>query len=439
MKNTIIVLDFGGQYAQLIARRVRESNVYSELFPWNAPQQEIMSHEPKGFILSGGPNSIYERDAPQLPEYILESGLPLLGICYGMCAITQALGGIVEPAREREYGQAASRTLEENPLLEDGEHLVWMSHGDRIEALPPGFTRLAESENSPIAAMGHLQKRWYGLQFHPEVLHTSGGKQILERFVLDICAAAPDWTPGSVIEASVAQIRAQVGDQKVLAAVSGGVDSSVAAALVHKAVGDQLSAVFVDHGLLRKGEAAQVVSAFRQGLGVELVAVDAKEDFLDALKGVVDPERKRKIIGERFIRLFEQQAEQMGSPPFLVQGTIYPDVIESRAPERGEAHLIKTHHNVGGLPEDHAFELVEPLRYLFKDEIRRLGHDLGLPDEILWRQPFPGPGLAIRCLGEVTEERLRTLKEADAIFTEELDKAGLLRWDVDGEGQGSSQ
>jgi GMP synthase (glutamine-hydrolysing) len=315
-----------------------------------------------------------------------------------------------------------------------------MSHGDRINALPPGFIPLAKTDNSPIAAMGNLDLNWYGLQFHPEVMHTPGGKEILSRFIFDICQAQPDWTPKSVIEQSIEKIKTQVGDEKVLSAVSGGVDSSVATALVHKAVGDQLVSIFVDHGLLRKGEARQVVKTFRKHLGIELIAVDAKDEFLGALKGVLDPEEKRKAIGELFIRTFEEQAAKLGKPPFLVQGTIYPDVIESRGPERAEAHLIKTHHNVGGLPDDHSFELVEPLRYLFKDEIRRVGLALGLPEDIVWRQPFPGPGLAIRCLGEVTEERVQKLREADAIFIEEMEKAGMLRLDTtDGERQGSSQ
>jgi len=440
MANTIIVLDYGGQYAQLITRRVRESKVYSELLPWNTPQEEVMSYTPKGIILSGGPNSIYDPDAPDLPKYLLESRLPVLGICYGMCAITHALGGVVASAIEREYGSAQMVTISNNPLLEDGEQTVWMSHGDRIESPPPGFIPLAKSDNSPVAAMGNIELNWYGLQFHPEVLHTPGGKDMLSRFVIDICQATPNWTPKSVIEQSVQQIKDQVGDQKVLSAVSGGVDSSVATALVHQAIGEQMVSVFVDHGLLRKGEATQVVGTFRNNLGVELIAVDAKDEFMKALEGVIDPEQKRKIIGELFIRVFEEQAAKLGMPPFLVQGTIYPDVIESRGPEREQAHLIKTHHNVGGLPDDHAFELVEPLRYLFKDEIRKVGEELGLPEEIVWRQPFPGPGLAIRCLGEVTEERIRKLKEVDAIFIDEMKAAGLLKLELGAETQqGSSQ
>ena len=315
----------------------------------------------------------------------------------------------------------------ENRLIPPGELTVWMSHGDRVESLPPGFIPLGATKNAPLAAMGDPARNYFGLQFHPEVAHTPRGVEILTRFALDICGVSADWTPQSVIEQQVANVRQQVGGEKVLTAVSGGVDSAVATALVHRAVGDQLVAVFVDHGLLRLGEASQVITAFREQLGMELIAVDAQEDFFDALAGVTSPEEKRTIIGERFIRHFEAQARSLGMPPFLVQGTIYPDVIESRAPERSEAHRIKTHHNVGGLPEEMHFELVEPLRYLFKDEVRRLGEALGLPPDLVWRQPFPGPGLAVRCLGEITPERVARLQQADAIFTAELDQAGLLR------------
>jgi len=440
MANTIIVLDFGSQYSQLITRRVRELNVYSELFPWNSDQKEIMSYKPKGFILSGGPNSVYEKNAPQLPKYVLESDLPILGICYGMCTLTHSLGGVVAPAKEREYGLAEFNTISNNPLISDGLQPVWMSHGDLIESPPDGFIPLGVTNNSPIAAMGNLEKKWYGLQFHPEVVHTPAGTEIIKRFVIDICDINPNWTPKNVTEISVQQIKEQVGNEKVLSAVSGGVDSSVATALVHKAVGDQLVSVFVDHGLLRKNEAGQVVELVRNNLGVELIVVDAKTEFMNALKGVVEPEEKRKIIGELFIRIFEQQAKNLGNPPFLVQGTIYPDVVESRGTERSEAHLIKTHHNVGGLPEDISFDLVEPLRYLFKDEVRKVGESLGLPASIVWRQPFPGPGLAIRCLGKITEKRIQILKEADAIFIDELRNAGLLEMKtIDGALQGTSQ
>jgi GMP synthase (glutamine-hydrolysing) len=430
--DTIVILDFGSQYTQLIARRVREAHVYAELFPWNAPTDQVMALKPKGFILSGGPSSVYEPGAPFIPDYVLDSGLPILGICYGMQALTHALGGKVAPAGCREYGPAEIETLAPNPLIPPGSQTVWMSHGDRIEALPPGFITLARSANSPVAAMGDPQRRYYGLQFHPEVRHTPGGTEILRRFVLEVCGAKPEWTPASIIAREVERIHAQVDGERVLAAVSGGVDSSVAAALVHRAVGEQLTAVFVDTGLLRQDERQAVESAFRETLGANLITVDASAAFLNALRGVEDPEEKRRIIGATFIRTFEEQARNLGQIRFLVQGTIYPDVIESRAPERAQAQRIKTHHNVGGLPEDMHFELVEPLRYLFKDEVRAVGEALGLPAGLIWRQPFPGPGLAVRCLGEVTAERLARLRAADAIFTSELEQAGLLRMSEEG-------
>lgn len=427
--DTIVILDFGSQYAQLIARRVRESRVYCELLPWNSPAEEVMALDPKGFILSGGPASVYATDAPQVPAYVLQSGVPVLGICYGMQALTHALGGKVAPSPEREYGPARLRTLNKNLLLPDEDYQVWMSHGDRIEEVPPGFLPLARSENSPIAAIGDLSSKYFGVQFHPEVHHTPLGGQILRRFVLDICRARAEWTPEAIIQESVNRIRAQVRDERVLAAVSGGVDSSVAAALVHHAIGEQLIAVFVDTGLLRQGENLQVVQTFQQNLGVELVTVDAVKQFMRQLQGVTDPEEKRRVIGETFIRVFEAQARELESPRFLVQGTIYPDVVESSAPDRAQAERIKTHHNVGGLPEDMEFDLVEPLRYLFKDEVRAVGETLGLPRELVWRQPFPGPGLAVRCLGEVTKERLDKLRAADAILTGELEASGLLQMD----------
>jgi GMP synthase (glutamine-hydrolysing) len=357
---------------------------------------------------------------------VLDSNLPVLGICYGMQLLTYNLGGRVAPAQAREYGPAVIETTRANPLLPSGSQPVWMSHGDRIEVLPAGFTPLATSSNSPFAAMGDAQGRRFGVQFHPEVHHTPGGKEILRRFVVDVCAAQPDWTPDSIITAGVERVRAQVGGERVLSAVSGGVDSSVATALVHRAIGDQLSAVFVDTGMLREGEREQVEAAFRKNLGVNLVVVNAVEEFLDALDGVTEPETKRRIIGETFIRIFEAEARRLGQPRFLVQGTIYPDVVESSAPDRNKAQRIKTHHNVGGLPKDMTFSLVEPLRYLFKDEVRAVGEALGLPSELVWRQPFPGPGLAVRCLGHLTWERLERLRAADAIFTGELIAAGLL-------------
>ncbi len=438
--NSVAILDFGSQTAQLIARRVRESHVYCELFPWDSPPEDVLDIEPKGFILSGGPASIYEPAAPQIPDYVLESGLPVLGICYGMQALTHALGGRVAAAADREYGSALLETIVENPLLAPGAHQVWMSHGDRIEEPPPGFQPLACTANAPIAAMGNPEARRYGLQFHPEVRHTFGGQEILERFVTDVCETTPNWTAESIISESVQRVRTQVGAAQVIAAVSGGVDSSVATALVHRAVGDQLTGVFVDTGLLRADERQQVAAALQQKLGVQLIVVDAAAEFLAALDGITDPEEKRKIIGERFIRTFEETALGIGSPPFLVQGTIYPDVVESSAPDRAQAARIKTHHNVGGLPDKVGFELVEPLRYLFKDEVRAVGEALGLPTETVWRQPFPGPGLAVRCLGEITPPRLERLRAADAILTEELARGGLLRLGVqNGDPAGTAQ
>ncbi len=433
MPNSIAILDFGSQYAQLIARRVREAHVYCELFPWDAPQEKILAIHPQAFILSGGPNSVYEPGAPTIQPFILDSKLPILGICYGMQALTHALGGQVDPSAQREYGQAEIQPLMPGTMLDDISK-VWMSHGDRITQLPPGFVALAKSNNSPVAAMGDFSRKYFALQFHPEVNHTPGGAALIEHFVVDICGLRPDWTPQSIIYQSIERIRQQVGKNRVLAAVSGGVDSSVAAALVHRAIGDQLVAVFVDTGLLRKNEPEQVVIAFREMLGVELVAINAADEYFAALQGETDPEKKRKIVGEKFIRIFEQQAKSLGQPQFLVQGTIYPDVVESSAPDRNKAEKIKTHHNVGGLPDDMTFTLVEPLRYLFKDEVRAVGEALGLPLEMVWRQPFPGPGLTVRCLGEVTPERAERLRAADAILIEELSAAGLL-----GKGAGTSQ
>ncbi|NUM45684.1 MAG: glutamine-hydrolyzing GMP synthase [Anaerolineales bacterium] len=432
MHDSLAILDFGSQTAQLIARRVRECHVYSELFPWNAPAEKVLALKPRGFILSGGPASVYEPGAPFVPQYVLDSGLPILGICYGMQALTHALGGKVAPSTHREFGHAQIETTTPNPLLSPEGGQVWMSHGDRIEVPPPGFVPLARTGGAPIAAMGNLDAGRFAVQFHPEVRHTPSGTEIIRRFVVDVCGAAPGWTPESIIEESVARIRAQVGDQRVLSAVSGGVDSSVATALVHRAVGNQLVAVFVDTGLLRAGEAYQVVETFQQHLGVQLRAVNAVEDYMDALAGITDPEQKRRIIGEKFIRIFEEQANAIGHPPFLVQGTIYPDVVESSAPDRAQAAKIKTHHNVGGLPEDMQFKLVEPLRYLFKDEVRAVGEALGLAHELVWRQPFPGPGLAVRILGEITPERVERLRAADKILTDELGAAGMLRMTGDG-------
>jgi GMP synthase (glutamine-hydrolysing) len=440
MTDAIAILDFGSQYAQLIARRVREAQVYCELFPWNAPAAQVAALKPKGYILSGGPASVYEDGAPYIPAYVLESGRPVLGICYGMQALTHALGGRVAASSEREFGPAELEVIAANPLAPNRGQPVWMSHGDRIETPPPGFVVLGKSENSPVALMGDLGRGYFGLQFHPEVHHTPGGKDILRRFVVDICQARPDWTPESIIAESVERVRQQVSKEPVLSAVSGGVDSSVATVMVQRAVGEQLAAVFVDTGLLRQDESAQVQTTLHDRLAVELITVHAEEQFFSALSGVEAPEEKRRIIGELFIRIFEAQARQLGLPRFLVQGTIYPDVVESSAPDRAQAQRIKTHHNVGGLPEEMRFELVEPLRYLFKDEVRLVGEALGLPAEMVWRQPFPGPGLAVRCLGEVTPERIQRLRAADAILTGELAAAGLLRMSSAGGGvSGSAQ
>jgi GMP synthase (glutamine-hydrolysing) len=419
--DTIVILDYGSQTAQLIARRVRETGVYSELFHWSTPAEQVMALQPQGIILSGGPNSVYEPGVPTLPDYVLKAGIPVLGICYGMQLLAQAFGGRVAASHAREYGPAQLAT-NPGPLWADlpAQLDVWMSHGDRIEAPPPGFTALAHTGNSPIAAMGHPDRKLYGIQFHPEVTHTPNGNHILANFAIRVCGCDPDWTPGHFIEEAVTRIREQVGEGRVLLGLSGGVDSSVAAALIHRAIGDRLTSVFIDHGMLRQDEAQQVIDVFRRELGLNLVAVHAVEEFLTALEGVTDPEQKRQRIGEQFIRTFEREARKLGQIDFLAQGTIYPDVIESAAPDRPAAHRIKSHHNVGGLPSDLQFELVEPLRYLFKDEVRKVGEALGLPKEIVWRQPFPGPGLAVRCLGLITWERLERLRVADAIFLEEL-------------------
>ncbi len=429
MHDTIVILDYGSQTAQLIARRIREAQVYCELFPWDTPAERVMALRPRGFVLSGGPASVYEPGAPTLPAYVLESGLPVLGICYGMQLLAHALGGRVTSAPQREYGPASVELVHPDPLLAPlaENPQVWMSHGDRVEELPPGFVVLARSPNSPVAAMGDPGRRLYGVQFHPEVIHTPTGREILRRFATEVCGCAPTWTPAAFIEESVASIRRQVGEGRVLCALSGGVDSAVTATLVHRAVGDRLTCIFVNTGLMRRGEPEQVVRTFRDHLGMPLVAVDATEEFLAALEGVTDPEQKRRIVGEKFVRVFEREAWRLGRVDFLAQGTLYPDVIESAAPDRPGARRIKTHHNVGGLPERMALRLIEPLRYLFKDEARAVGEALGLPPEIVWRQPFPGPGLAVRVVGAVTWERLERLRAADAILLEELERAGLLR------------
>jgi len=431
----IAVLDFGSQYTQLIARRVRELGIYAEVFPFDAPPAKVNHHQPRGYILSGGPNSVYEPGAPQLPGWLIGRGeivhaptRPILGVCYGMQAMTHALGGLVASSQAREFGPAQITQTADSPLLRGLAPVlnVWMSHGDRIEQPPSGFLPLAQSDNSPYAAMGDPSRGLYGVQFHPEVAHTQGGSDLLRNFVVEVCGCATNWSSSAFIDDAIQAIRAQVGGQKVLLGLSGGVDSAVVAALLQKAIGDQLTAIFVNTGMLRKDEPESVMRVFRDGQGVNLIGVDATEDFLDALRGVTEPEAKRKIIGKLFIDTFAEQARKLQGVTFLAQGTIYPDVIESAASSTS-SKTIKSHHNVGGLPPDLQFQLVEPLRDLFKDEVRRVGGALGLPDSIVWRQPFPGPGLAVRCLGDLTWERLETLRQADAIFTGELEQAGLLR------------
>ena len=427
----IAILDFGSQYTQLIARRVREQNVYAEVFAYDADFERISQHQPQGFILSGGPNSVYETDAPQVPNSVLQSGKPILGICYGMQALTHALGGQVSSSQKREYGQAMITAKTTTPLFQNLDETlqVWMSHGDRIEQPPDGFVGIAQSDHSPYAAMAHIEEGIYGVQFHPEVSHTPRGNQLLNNFVFAICGCEPKWTATAVIEDGITRIQEQVGNQKVLLALSGGVDSAVAGTLIHHAIGERLTSVFVNTGMLRKHEPEQVIQVFRDEQKMNLIAVDATEQFLGALQRVSEPEAKRKIIGKEFIDIFAEQARQLEDIQFLAQGTIYPDVIESASGSK-VAKTIKSHHNVGGLPDDLQFELVEPLRDLFKDEVRKVGTMLGLPDHIVWRQPFPGPGLAIRCLGDLTWERLETLREADAIFLQELEQANLLRADT---------
>ena len=424
----IAVIDFGSQYTQLITRRIRELGVFAEVYSHDAAAAHIDEHRPAGYVLSGGPNSVYEADAPQLPAFLLESERPILGICYGMQLLTAALGGKVAAARQREYGPATISHQPRSPLFDglEAELQVWMSHGDRIESLPPGFSALAQSDNSPLAAIGDLERKRYGLQFHPEVRHSAGGQAIFRNFLFKICACQPKWSAAAFIENAVEAIRAQVGSERALLALSGGVDSAVAGALIHRAIGERLVCIFVDHGMLRLNEAENVVRVFRHEQGMNLIAVNAVEDFLTALAGVTEPEAKRKTIGRRFVETFSEEARKLRGIRFLAQGTIYPDVIESAAAS-ASAKTIKSHHNVGGLPDDLQFELVEPLRDLFKDEVREIGAALGLPESIIWRQPFPGPGLAIRCLGEITWERLEKLRAADAIFTGELATAGLLR------------
>ena len=441
MHDKIIIIDFGSQYAQLIARRVREIQVFCELVLWDASEKVLNGDEVKGFILSGGPNSIYDPGSPTIPEAIMASGLPILGICYGMQALAQQLGGEVSPEGHHEYGLAEVSVAEDNPILEKREWTVWMSHGDKVTRLPEGWQVLGSSPNCPVAVMADQTSKRYGLQFHPEVMHTRGGAEILRNFVLEICGARADWTPESIIEESVTAIREQVGNAIVLSAVSGGVDSSVATALALRAVGKQVKGFFVDTGLLRLNEREGVEEVFRPLFGESFRVIDARARFLGNLEGETDPETKRKIVGETFIREFETAAKQFGKVDFLCQGTIYPDVVESQGHGASQAQRIKSHHNVGALPKDMQFKLVEPLRWLFKDEVRAVGEALGLPHELVWRQPFPGPGLAVRVVGEVTQARVLTLQQADAIFTSELEKAGLLHLVEDAQGNlsGSSQ
>lgn len=424
----ILILDFGSQVTQLIARRVREQSVYCEIHPYNMPLEKIKEFAPKGIILSGGPASVYDKDAPLSDARIFELGLPVLGICYGMQLMTHQLEGKVERSKKREYGRSFMDLDDTADLFAgfDGRVEVWMSHGDRIEELPKGFKVIAHTEHCPVAAMKEEKRRFYGVQFHPEVVHTPQGEEMLGNFIFNICGCEAVWTMANFIETEVAEIRRKVGNGKVICALSGGVDSSVVAVLIHKAIGDQLQCIFVNNGLLRKGEAEKVVNLFTHHFKIKLDYVDAADRFLGKLAGISDPEQKRKIIGNEFIFLFEEEAHRLGQVDYLAQGTLYPDVIESVS-TKGPSAVIKSHHNVGGLPEKMNLKLLEPVRELFKDEVRLLGKELGMPDEVIYRQPFPGPGLAIRCIGEISGEKLEILREADAIVLDEIRKAGLYR------------
>jgi GMP synthase (glutamine-hydrolysing) len=429
----VLILDFGGQYTQLIARRVRECGVYSEIHPWDMDEGAIGRFKPSGVVLSGGPESVNVDDPPRVAQAVFELGIPVLGICYGMQAMAAQLGGKVEASAHREFGYAEITPLGSELLngLSDAPTgsppmlKVWMSHGDRVEVVPPGFDISGQSENSPLAAMEDRQRRYYGVQFHPEVTHTPQGQTIINRFVRDICGCPGDWTAGNIVSDGIAQVRDKVGKDKVLLGLSGGVDSSVVAALLHEAIGDQLTCVFVDHGLLRYHEGDQVMDTFAEHLGVNVIRVDAAGRFFEALAGVADPEEKRKIIGGKFIDVFEEEARKLKHIHWLAQGTIYPDVIESAGASTGKAHVIKSHHNVGGLPDRMRMQLVEPLRELFKDEVRKIGLELGLPREMVMRHPFPGPGLGVRVLGEVRPEYVELLQLADNIFIDELRKNDL--------------
>ena len=428
VKESVVILDFGSQYSLLIARRVRECGVYCELLPHDASLEQVAELNPKGFILSGGPNSVYDEDAPLAPSYVFESDLPVLGICYGMQLLAHQLGGKVAPGTHREYGPAMIDVEHASPLFAElpSTLAVWMSHGDRVTELPTGFTSYASSGNSPYAVISNGHDR-YGLQFHPEVVHTPQGADILRNFLFGVCRCTGGWTAQSILDRAVEDVRRQVGDGRAICALSGGVDSAVAAAITHAAIGDRLICVFVNNGVLRKGEAEQVQETFNRNLGIKLHYVDSTDRFLESLSGVTEPEVKRKRIGETFIRVFEDTAAEFGHIDFIIQGTTYPDVIESgQTASKGKtAQVIKSHHNVGGLPEDMVLQVVEPLRYLFKDEVRKVGYQVGLPKEIVGRQPFPGPGLAIRIIGEVTAERVATLQAADAIVMHEIESAGL--------------
>jgi GMP synthase (glutamine-hydrolysing) len=425
---TIVIIDFGSQYSRLIARRVRESNTYCEIIAHDADSKILTDQDVIGVILSGGPNSVYEDGAPMAPTWVFDAGVPILGICYGMQLLAHQLGGKVEPGTEREYGHAVvHKDGPDNILFEglDTEVPVWMSHGDRIEVLPPGFKSMAYTENSPLAVMGNEEGTYFGIQFHPEVVHTPQGAEILKNFVFGVCKAEGDWTPANFVTDAIDRIKTRVGDGKVICALSGGVDSMVVAALIHRAIGDQLTCIFVDNGLMRKGEADRVQNVFAKQLGVKLIFVDATDRFLSVLEGVTDPEVKRKSIGGEFIKIFEEVADEIGEVDYLAQGTLYPDVIESTSADSTASHKIKTHHNVGGLPEHMDLKLVEPLRYMFKDEVRKAGAELGLTAQSVNRQPFPGPGLAIRIMGDVTHEKLEILREVDWVVIDEIKNDGL--------------